>query len=120
MAVTFSATLAAEGGRPPRRSKSARLSRRIGIPLTRTAIARERADIDRALTPLVSVPLEQLQTPAGRTLDVSIPNDDQWKRIAKRVGSPSFLLVPASTRTEPSDQTYAIFLSALAGRKVVG
>lgn len=62
-------------------------------PLTRTTATRERADIDRALTPLVSVPLEQLQTPDGRTLDVSIPNDDQWKRIAKRVGSPSFLVV---------------------------
>ncbi len=38
---------------------------------------------------------------------MSIPNDDQWKRIAKRVGSPSFLLVPASARNEPSEQTYA-------------
>jgi hypothetical protein len=69
--------------------------------------ARERADIDRALTPLVSVPLEQLQTPDGRTFDVRIPNDDQWKRIAKRVGSPSFLVVPASARSGPRDQTYA-------------
>jgi len=76
-------------------------------PLTRRATARERADIDRALTPLVRVPLEQLQTPAGRTLDVNIPNDDQWKRIAERVGNPSFLLVPASTQSERSDQTYA-------------
>ena len=76
----------------------------VVYPVTRAATARERADIDRALTPLVSVPLEQLQSPTGRALDVSIPNDAQWKRIAERVGSPTFLLVPASER---SDQTYA-------------
>jgi len=76
-------------------------------PLTRTATARERADIERALTPLLSVALDQFQTPAGRTLELSIPNDDQWKRIAKRIGSPSFLVVPASTLSEPSAHTYA-------------
>ncbi len=37
-------------------------------PLTRTATARERADLDRALMPLVSVPLEQLQTQLGAPL----------------------------------------------------
>jgi hypothetical protein len=76
-------------------------------PLTRTATARERADIDRAVTPLLSLPLEQLQTPTGRTFEVSIPNDDQWKRIAKWVGSPSFLIVLASAPSELSDYTYS-------------
>jgi hypothetical protein len=41
------------------------------FPLTRIATARERADIDRALTPLVSMPLDRLQTPAGRILDLT-------------------------------------------------
>jgi hypothetical protein len=69
-------------------------------PFTRIAAARERADIDRAWAPLVSVPLEQLQAPGGLTLHVTIPNDTQWKRITDRLGSPSFLFVAASARGE--------------------
>ena len=38
-------------------------------PFTRTAIARERADIDRAAAPLLSVPLQLLQVPEGGTFD---------------------------------------------------
>src|SRR5438094_8642411 len=69
-------------------------------PVTRRADARERADIDRALAPLVSVPLDELQAPNGRTVDVTIPSDDQWKRITTRLGSPSFLVVTASAKGE--------------------
>jgi hypothetical protein len=76
------------------------------FPLMQTKAARERADIDRALAPLLSVPLEQLQVPGGRTFDVRIPNDDQWNRVAKRLGSPSFLLVAASAMGETRQQMF--------------
>jgi hypothetical protein len=77
------------------------------FPLMQTKAARERADIDRALMPLLSVPLEQLQVPGGRTFDMRIPNDDQWNRVAKRLGSPSlFLLVAASAGGETRERMF--------------
>jgi hypothetical protein len=75
-------------------------------PLARRSIAREKADIERAGAPIVSVPLEQLQAPGGQTLDVTIPNDDQWKRITKRLGSPAFLLAAASAKGETRESRF--------------
>jgi hypothetical protein len=72
----------------------------VEYPITRAAVARERADINRAAAPLLSVPLELLQTPSGWTSDLTIPNDEQWRRITERLGSPSFLLVAASAKGE--------------------
>jgi hypothetical protein len=69
-------------------------------PLNRAAATRERADIARAAAPLLSVPLDLLQAPGGRTFDLAVPNDEQWNRIGARLGYPSFLLVAASARGE--------------------
>jgi hypothetical protein len=73
-------------------------------PITRVAANRDRADIDRALAPLVSVPLEQLQSPGARIVDITIPNDDQWKRIARRLGAPSFALAAAAASSRTYDR----------------
>ena len=70
------------------------------FPLTRTALARERVDLERAGAPLLSVPLENLAGSVEHAFDVTIPNDQQWRRIADRLGAPVFLLVAASARGE--------------------
>jgi len=75
-------------------------------PFTQTGIARERADIDRAAAPLLSVPLELLQVAGGHTVDLTIPTDKQWKKIVERLGSPTFLLAVASARGETRPQKF--------------
>lgn len=52
-------------------------------------------------------PLESLQTPAGREVEVTIPDDRQWRRITRRMGPPSFLIEPVGLDNTGSRQIYA-------------
>jgi hypothetical protein len=70
------------------------------LPLNRSAAAREQADIQRARVRLVSVFLDELRGGPEHRLDVTIPMDAQWQRIAKRLGPPAFVIVAA---TSPDD-----------------
>ena len=80
----------------------------LGVyPFTRMAAARERSDIDRALAPLLNVPLEQLRASNARTFAVSVPTDPQWTRIVKRVGRPSFLVVAVRDYGWPTERVYS-------------
>ena len=75
-------------------------------PLMRASVAREQADIQRALAPLASMPLAALSVPGGREFALTIPTDSQWQRIIRRMGSPSFLVVAASPADVPNARTY--------------
>jgi hypothetical protein len=76
-------------------------------PLVRISEVRERADIHRALSPLVDAPLDSLRSTAGREFELTVPNDSQWRRIVRRMGPPAFLAVPATTEEMRNRQTYA-------------
>jgi hypothetical protein len=76
-------------------------------PAARISVARERADIQEANSPVVSLPLDSLQSPAGREVTVTIPSDSQWRRIIRRMGPPSFVVVPGTSREVWKRQTYA-------------
>jgi len=66
------------------------------IPYSRQTYARDRRDLERARTPLVSVPLEDFQRDRDRTLTVMPPHDDQWRRLSQRLGTPAFVLLLAN------------------------
>lgn len=66
-------------------------------PIVRISEVRERADIHRALSPLVTAPLDSLRATAGREFQLTIPGDHQWRRIVRRMGPPSFLAVRQAT-----------------------
>lgn len=74
------------------------------IPYTRWSDARERRDFERALAPLVRVPVEDVQPDREQTLTVVLPTDRQWKSLVNRLGKPALLLVlapgPAATHRE--------------------
>jgi len=76
-------------------------------PIVRITELREQADIHRALSPLVSAPLDSLRTTAGREFELTIPSDSQWRRIVRRMGPPSFLGVAATAEEMSNRQTYA-------------
>ena len=62
------------------------------IPYTRWTSARDRRDLDRALTPLVRVPIEDLQPGREQTLTVILPTDRQWQSIVHRLGKPALVV----------------------------
>jgi hypothetical protein len=76
-------------------------------PLVRVSEVREQADIHRALSPLVDVPLDSLRSIAGREFGLTMPSDSQWRRILRKMGPPAFLIVPATTEEMRNPQTYA-------------
>jgi hypothetical protein len=76
-------------------------------PLARISEVRERADIHRALSPLMDAPLDSLRSTAGREFELTVPSDSQWRRIVRRMGPPAFLAVPATTEEMRNRQTYA-------------
>ena len=76
-------------------------------PAARISVAWERADIQRANSPLASMPLDSLRSSAGREFTVTIPGDRQWRRIVRHMGPPSFLVVPATNEEVWKRQTYA-------------
>ena len=76
-------------------------------PLTRLAASRDESDINRALAPLLKVPLDQLQTPIARSLVVIIPNDDQWQRIIRRFGQPAFVFVVVDDDGLSNERVYS-------------
>jgi hypothetical protein len=77
------------------------------LPVTRSRAARDQADIQRALVPLLEVSLDTLRSRDGHGFELNIPADDQWTRLVKHLGTPTFLIVPATPRTEPNRHTLA-------------
>jgi hypothetical protein len=77
------------------------------LPVARSIAARDQADIQRALVPLLEVSLDALRSRDGHGFELNIPADDQWTRLVRHLGTPTFLIVPATPRTEPNRHTLA-------------
>ena len=54
------------------------------------------ADIDRALHPFVNVAAADLPTDPDHRFSFMVPNDEQWRRIRRRMGPPDFIVSIAS------------------------
>jgi len=76
-------------------------------PITLASNARDYADVQRGMTAFVTVPLSELQ-PTPRPFELTIPDDEQWRRIGRRRGRPTVLIVAVSPREQPSAHTYSL------------
>jgi hypothetical protein len=63
----------------------------VWIPVSRRQFARDRLDVDRAISPLVR--LEDFRSKPQQTINVSLPTDNQWKRLVKRLGAPRLMIL---------------------------
>lgn len=65
-------------------------------PAARYFTSRERADIERAASAIFSTSLANLQTTTGRTFEVRVPDDGQWRRIEARLQAPTLVVMAVS------------------------
>jgi hypothetical protein len=66
-----------------------------------------RADIHRALTPIATVAAEQFTDGRDRQIHFSVPDDDQWRRIRRRMGQPDFVIVLATDPEQRNPVAYS-------------
>jgi len=85
-------------------------------PYVHWANAREHSDIERSLTPLVNIPTLELAPDSDRAVDFVVPDDPQWRRIRRRMGSPEFLLLVASDPQSSRRLAYSATGAGLVAR----
>jgi hypothetical protein len=76
-------------------------------PVVRAIGKRTHADVQRALKPLLSVPVGELSDGRDHELHLAVPDDSQWHRIRRRLGGPQFLILIATDRSAAERTVYS-------------
>ena len=64
-------------------------------------------DIERANAPLIQVSVDAWRRDPGQVFVVSVPIDQQWQRIVRRLGAPQFVIMVGSDLASSHPEVYA-------------
>jgi hypothetical protein len=79
-------------------------------------LSRLKSDETRALTPVWTIPLAEIQQRQSVSFEFSWPSDPQWQRIAERWESPGFFVACFSTPSDPGVESAGLPLKPLECR----
>jgi hypothetical protein len=85
-------------------------------PVVRRSGERTHADVQRALAPLINLPVGGLSDGRDHELQALIPNDSQWDRIKRRLGAPQFVIFIATDRNARKAAVYSLSAAGVSAR----